>query len=37
MYHFLPRSFPQKPAGVQCAMRISTEPENQELWIFEEE
>ena len=26
MYHFLHRSFPQKPAGVQCSMRISTEP-----------
>jgi len=26
MYHFLHRSFPQKSAGVQCAMRISTEP-----------
>ena len=26
MYYFLHRSFPQKPAGVQCALKISTEP-----------
>jgi len=27
MYRFFYRSFPQKPKGLQCAMRISTEPE----------
>jgi hypothetical protein len=31
MYRFLHRSFPQKSAGVQCAMRISTEPFNSNL------
>ena len=35
MYHFLHRSFPQKPAGVQCFLRISTEPIKLEKNPFE--
>jgi hypothetical protein len=31
MYHFFHRSFPKKSAGVQCFLRISTEPENLKI------